>query len=192
MIEETALAHVIAPEKQRPRASVPDREREIAEQMRDAVLAPMPVGGEQHRAVRHVGQLRGGDAELVGKLLAIVEPKIGDRDQVGGGVAERLRIEQILTVHAQQAVRHADSIRDRGPAAVGSAMRQDARHALDRARRDVSAVEPDDAGDRAHPPFGAGSRSIARCLASSSRKRSTSARHAAGEISNSATSRPQI
>jgi hypothetical protein len=71
-------------------ARVPHGEDEIAEQTVDASLAPLLVGGKQQRAVGHGGERAGRDGELSGKLLAVVEPRVGGEREPG--VGERLRL----------------------------------------------------------------------------------------------------
>ena len=74
MIVHIALAHVIAAEQKFARASVPEREGEIAEQMLGTIYAPFFVGTQQQRAIGQIAQLRRTDVERRRQFLAIVEP----------------------------------------------------------------------------------------------------------------------
>jgi hypothetical protein len=74
MIMHIALAHVVAAEHEFVRASVPEREGKIAEQMLRAILAPLFVGAQQQRAVGHIAQFSWRDAERRCQFFAIVEP----------------------------------------------------------------------------------------------------------------------
>ncbi len=108
VIVDTTLAHVIAAQHQLFGAAVPQREGEIAEQMRGRVLAPRLVGAQDEGAVGHVADVGGGETERGGQFLPIVDPAIGDQGYAGVPVVERLRLEQILGVDPHQAMAEAN------------------------------------------------------------------------------------
>ncbi len=111
----------------RPSVSVflsrlPDGEGEVADQMLDAVRAPFLVGGEQKRAIRHVGQRRDADCQRGRKFLAIVEPQIGDERKPG--IVQRLNVELVLARNAHHQMAEADRPGAPCPRPVRTEMRE--------------------------------------------------------------------
>ena len=122
VIEDMALAHVVAPQRQRFLIAVPDSEGEVADQVLDAVCAPFLAGREQKRAVRHIGQRRDADRQRLSKFLSIVEPQIGNERQTG--IMERLSVESVLARNAHHQMAEADRSGAPCPRPLGTEMRK--------------------------------------------------------------------
>ena len=82
VIEDGALAHVIAAEHELVRAPVPDGEGEVAEQMLGAVFAPVLVGAHAAARCRACRAARLAPMpKAVSQFFAVVEPQVGDQRQ---------------------------------------------------------------------------------------------------------------
>ena len=134
-----ALAHVVARQRERLLARVPHGEGKIADQMVDAIGAPSFVRCKQQRAVRRVGKRRGADRQRLGKLLAIVEPQIGNECQPG--IMERLGVGYVLAGDEHHQVAETNRSGRPCPRAVGTEVREPRYLAIKIASRNRLAVE---------------------------------------------------
>ncbi len=148
--ETRALAQVIAAEQQAPLARVPDRKGEVAQQLSGAIVAPALVGAHQKGAVGQGAQIRRRDAEGLRQRLPIVQAHIGDEDDAGFPVVQRLGLKPIFFGDPHQAMTEADGAIHPQFATVGAAMRERVRHPLEVADGDGAAVQVEDAEHRAH------------------------------------------
>ena len=147
--EQMALAHMVARQHEFAGARVPHGEHEVAEQMLDAILAPLSVGRQQQRAVGHCGERAGRNAERRGKLFAIIEPRVGGKREAGR-IIERLRVEDVFVSDPHQRMAERGRSAAPGGAAVRAAMRHGGEHAIEVAPRRRAAVEPQDSADAAN------------------------------------------
>ncbi len=90
LVVERLDAHPVARAEQPVARSVPDREREHAVQVPDAVVTPRPVRGEDHPRVGRAGELEALRLELGAQLHMVVDLAVVDDPALRVGVAHRL------------------------------------------------------------------------------------------------------
>ena len=86
----------------------------------------------------------------VGQFVAVIEPQVGNERDLRFAIAQRLRLELILSINAHQAVAEPDRAIADDLAPVRPAMRERIAEPLQVARGDGAAVEPQNAEDCAH------------------------------------------
>jgi hypothetical protein len=89
VVRERLRAEVVAGEEELLAALVPDGEREVAEQVVDAVLAPGAVRIEEQATVADLARVSSVEAELVDQLRAVVEADVGHDHVAGQPIDER-------------------------------------------------------------------------------------------------------
>ena len=191
-VAERLHAEMIARAKKTMVGLVPHREREVAEQMRYAILAPDAVGAEDQFHVRSIrGELLSSRPELGDEILPRIHSRVG-HDPPPAVERERLLLALRLLGDSQQGVTEADVLRHPHALPVRTAKGQVLRHPAEQGRIDRRTVQIQHADNAAHACLSltsvAGPASISFWPSSWSMNASRSARNCAGSTSYSRSS----
>src|SRR5687768_8527635 len=96
MVIERPLAKKVAREQKLSCLRVPQRKCEVADQSLERGFVPAIEAGKQDPGVAQLGRRDRGDSECRTKLVAIVQPDVGDQCEAVVGAVQRLPIERIL------------------------------------------------------------------------------------------------
>ena len=154
-IEQRLHAEMIARAEQAAARRIPDDEREIADEMRGAVLAPLAVGARDQFHIRRrvCASMRRARAQRRGEIRSRVDPRVGDHP-CAAVVGIGLIVERRFVVHAQQRVTEARVADHSDGAAIRSTKRQGVREAAEKSGVERRAVEVHDRDDAAHERCG--------------------------------------
>ena len=149
-VAERLHAEMIARAKKTMVGLVPHREREVAEQMRFAILAPDAVGAEDQFHVRSIrGELLSSRPELGDEVLPRIHARIRN-DPAPAVDREWLLLALRFPGDSQQRMTEADVLHDARALAVRTPKRQVLRHPAEEALIDRRAVQIQHADDAAH------------------------------------------
>ena len=146
VIVERLHPEVIARAEQHLPTFVPDREREVSQQVLRAALSPALVGGEEQLGVRD----RAGSTEHGAEIGAVVNPRVGREDERAVRAREREALPQRLGCCMKHHVPQGAGAGMPEAGAVGPAVGEPGEHALDIGPPGGHAVEAQDPGDPAH------------------------------------------
>ena len=142
-------AQMIAGQRQRAVALVPDRHSKRPAQRGPQTVAEFLPGDEEHARVRPGHRILGRHADAGEHIVAVVKPQIGGND-CPARASPRLAIKAVLRRHPHQNMDEADIAAYQHLGAVRTVHAQRVRHALQVAPLDRFSVEAQDAGDGAH------------------------------------------
>ena len=154
-VEQRSHAEAVPHQKHRFRATVVDRERELAVQPVQHPGAPLLVPVHEDFRIAARAEAVSGRDQLLAELQVVVDLAVVHDEDGAVLVAQRLRAAGDVD-DAEPHVGEADPRPGVAPAAVGAAVAQGGRHAVEGPGRDAARLAP---GDPREPAHQAGSRS---------------------------------